>query len=63
VCDNSGFGHHIMNDKCYFALSDPLSLLVSFSDIMSFILLSLSEYVNIIRIRIIIIFFMIDIMF
>jgi hypothetical protein len=38
-------------------------LLVLFSDIISFILLSLREYVNIIRIRIIIVFAVIVIMF
>jgi hypothetical protein len=53
-----------MNDKCYFFLIKfSLRLFVLFFDIISFILLSLSKYVNIIRIRIIIVFVMIVITF
>jgi hypothetical protein len=58
------FGHHIVNDKLIFSLIEfPLRLLVLFSNIMSLFLLSLYEYVNTIRMRIIIAFVMIVISF
>jgi hypothetical protein len=58
------FGHHIVNDKLIFGLIEfSLRLLILFFNIMSFILLSLHEYVNIIRIRTIIAFVMIVISF
>jgi hypothetical protein len=53
-----------VNDKLISCLIKfSLRLLVLFSDIINFILLSLREYVNIIRIKIIIIFVMIVVMF
>jgi hypothetical protein len=58
------FGHHIVNDKLIFNLIEfPLRLLILFSNIMSSFLLSLHEYVNTIRMRIIIAFVIIVISF
>jgi hypothetical protein len=58
------FGHHIVNDKLIFNLIEfSLRLLILFSNIMSSFLLSLHEYVNTIRMRIIIAFVIIVISF
>jgi hypothetical protein len=49
------FGYHIVNDKLIFSLFEfSLRLLVLFSNIMNLYLPSLQEYMNTIRIRIII---------
>jgi hypothetical protein len=51
------FGHHFVNDTLIFSLFEfSLRLLVLFSNIVSLSLTSLHEYVNTIRIRIIIAF-------
>jgi hypothetical protein len=55
--NNNEFGHHFLNDTLIFSLIEfSLKLLVLFSNIMSLFLPSLHEYVNTIRIRIIITF-------